>query len=240
MSLPRAQPTEWHRSPRAAGTNERPRTAKSQRTRIRILQAAEDVFGNRGYFAASISDITRLANIAQGTFYLHFPSKLGVFIELFDQLGHDMRATLHLATAEAPSRLATERAGIKAFLGFAADHPRLFRIAREAEFVVPDLWYEWYDRLIEPYERGLRTAAKAGEIRALDPKLLACALIGLSDFVGLQLVARQGIREVPDSVLDTLVDFIAHGLLLDHTMTQKRALHVESSEQVPWPKGDRG
>lgn len=189
-----------------------PRTARGERTRTRLLNAAEEVFGDTGYHAASIADITRRAHVAQGTFYLYFPSKLGVFTELFEQMGHDLRSKLHLAAAGAADRIDTEKAGLGAFLAYAAAHPRLYRIAREAEFVAPDHWYEWYDRLIEPYERGLQAAVVAGEIRPLDATVVAYALIGLADFVGLQMVVRRRLHKVPDGVLDTLVDFISAGL----------------------------
>lgn len=191
----------------------RARTARGERTRKSILRAAEHVFGQSGYYAASIADITRRAKVAQGTFYLYFPSKLAVFVELFDQLGHEMRMKMHEATAIDSDRLGKERGGLAAFLDYVAEHPQLYRIAREAEFVVPETWYKWYDRIIEPYESGLREAMVKKEIRPLDPTLTAYALIGLGDFVGVQLVLRRGLRKVPDSVLDAVVGFIANGLL---------------------------
>ena len=68
-----------------------PVTARGQRTRQRILDAAETVFGERGYEAASIVDITRAAGVAQGTFYLYFNSKKAVFAELVGELGATLR-----------------------------------------------------------------------------------------------------------------------------------------------------
>lgn len=43
------------------------------------MAAAEELLGTKGFHAASISDITRRAEVAQGTFYLYFDSKLEVF-----------------------------------------------------------------------------------------------------------------------------------------------------------------
>lgn len=44
----------------------------------RIVHAAVEVFREKGIEKTKISDIVKLAGIAQGTFYLYFPSKLSV------------------------------------------------------------------------------------------------------------------------------------------------------------------
>ncbi|WP_339214500.1 TetR family transcriptional regulator [Ornithinibacillus sp. FSL M8-0202] len=46
--------------------------------RERIIQAAIDVFSEKGIEKATISEIVNKAGIAQGTFYLYFTSKLAV------------------------------------------------------------------------------------------------------------------------------------------------------------------
>ncbi len=47
-----------------------------------ILTAAREVFQEKGYEDATVSDIVRRAGVAQGTFYLYFPSKKDVVVEL--------------------------------------------------------------------------------------------------------------------------------------------------------------
>lgn len=46
--------------------------------RERLIQAAIDAFCNKGIDKTTISDIAKLAGVAQGTFYLYFPSKLSI------------------------------------------------------------------------------------------------------------------------------------------------------------------
>ncbi len=50
----------------------------------RLLRAAVDVFGERGYTAARVSDIVGRAGVAQGTFYLYFENKEAMFLKLVD------------------------------------------------------------------------------------------------------------------------------------------------------------
>ena len=49
-----------------------PRTARGNRTRAKILAAAEQVFAQVGYHEASIVKITEAAGVGLGTFYLYF------------------------------------------------------------------------------------------------------------------------------------------------------------------------
>lgn len=44
----------------------------------KIIEAAVKIFQEKGIEKAKVSDIVKLAGIAQGTFYLYFPSKLSV------------------------------------------------------------------------------------------------------------------------------------------------------------------
>ena len=49
-----------------------------------MLDAAVQMFSVNGYHETSIQDILNGANIARGTFYLHFDSKRAIFDELID------------------------------------------------------------------------------------------------------------------------------------------------------------
>lgn len=68
-----------------------PRQARSIEKRRRLLHAARALFGERGYDATSIEDITARAGTAAGAFYLYFRSKKQLLLilmnELLDRLG---------------------------------------------------------------------------------------------------------------------------------------------------------
>lgn len=52
----------------------------------RIIQAAVDIFYEKGFENTKISDITKAAGIAQGTFYLYFPSKLALMPSIAEKV----------------------------------------------------------------------------------------------------------------------------------------------------------
>lgn len=200
-----------------------PRTDRGRRTRRKLLDAAEDVFGRDGFHRASIVDITRAAGVGQGTFYLYFPSKEALFVELVHVMGHDMRRRLHDASHGARDRAGAEEAGFRAFFDFVAEHPNLYRVMRECEFVAPEEFRDWYRRLAERYVGGLRAAAAAGQVRDLDLETAAYCLMGMADFLGMRLVLWEGRRRVPPRALRTVMEIVRSGVLTESPETPAAA-----------------
>lgn len=168
-------------------------------------------FGQRGYFATSVADITRRARVAQGTFYVYFPSKQAIFAELVRHLSRSLRHAIQQAVAGAGDRLAVERKGFETFLRFVATHRNLYRIVLQAESVNPQVYRWYYRRLAQGYVRGLSAAMDAGEIRRTDPEALSYCLMGIGNFIGMRysLWNRGGL---PRLALDSMFEFITSGL----------------------------
>ncbi len=57
---------------------------REERTAL-ILEAAQYVFAEKGYYDASIDEIAARTGIAKGTVYLHFESKLDLLMALIEQ-----------------------------------------------------------------------------------------------------------------------------------------------------------
>lgn len=62
------------------GRNER----RKAETRAKIIRAAQELFGEKGYAATSMEDISTEADVAIRTIYLHFESKAAVLLAFFD------------------------------------------------------------------------------------------------------------------------------------------------------------
>lgn len=163
-----------------------PRTTKGTRTRARLLAVAAQVFAEHGYHDASIVKITEAADVGQGTFYLYFASKQEVFEEVVRDLNSQVRHAMFEASSAETDRIAAERAGFRAFFRFAAQNPALYRIVRQAEFVAPQMLRWHYERIAEGYVDGLRAAQARGELAPIDPEVLAWALMGIGEIVGMR------------------------------------------------------
>lgn len=60
----------------------KPRTKPAEIRRDELMAAAEALFLEKGFAATSVDEIVRLADVAKGTFYLHFRSKDDILLAL--------------------------------------------------------------------------------------------------------------------------------------------------------------
>ena len=193
-----------------------PSTSRGQRTRQKLLDAAEAIFGERGYERASITEITQRAGVAQGSFYVYFPDKQTIFEELVRGLSQRLRRATTEATQGLTNRNDIERAGFRAFFDFIGRHRGLYRIVRQAEFVDEALFRWYYERFAEGYAAGLKAAMDAGQIREMDPEVMAYCIMGMGDFLGMRWVLWQD-ESLPDAVFEQAFEFMSHGFTPDPT-----------------------
>jgi AcrR family transcriptional regulator len=188
-----------------------PKTQRGERTRQKILDAAEREIGARGFSDASIATITAEAAVAQGTFYLYFRSKEEVLRELVLRMGRRLRHHLTRAVMDAPDRMEAERLGIRAFLQFVRDNPNLYRVVAESQFVDPAVHRAYYEEFAAGYSEGLRTAEARGEIAPGNAEVRAWALMGVTDMVGRRF-ALYDPNGALDAAAEAAYDFVAHGM----------------------------
>ena len=194
------------------GVAGRPLSSRGARTRRRLLEAAESVFAELGYHAASIVKITEAAGVGQGTFYLYFASKREIFDELVLDLNHRVRQAMTEAASRGGSRAERELLGFTAFFRFTAEHPALYRIIRQAEFVSPEMLHRHYERLTDGYVAGLRQAMADGEIADGDPEVLAWALMGIGELIGMRWILWAERDELPAEVAAQLAAIIRRAI----------------------------
>jgi len=187
----------------------RPLSRKGLDTRRRVLDASEQVFAALGYHDASVVKIAEAAGVATGTFYLYFDSKKAVFDELVRDLNQRVRHAMKEASSQGTTRLEAELLGFDAYFQFTAEHPALYRIIRQAEFVSPEMLHYHYDRLASGYVDALRDAEATGEVGPLDPEVAAWGLMGLGELIGMKWILWGDGTPLPDRVSNELRRLIA-------------------------------
>ena len=144
----------------------RPLSRRGLDTRRKLLDAAEEVFGELGYHDASIVKITEAAGVAQGTFYLYFASKQEIFDEL---VRRPQPARAACDEGGVSTRGEPDRGGAAGLPGVLPrsrrEHPALYRIIRQAEFVSPEMLRYHYDRLSRGLRRGAARSGRHGRDR---------------------------------------------------------------------------
>jgi AcrR family transcriptional regulator len=180
----------------------------------RLLAAAETLFGERSYQRTTVADICARAGMATGSFYAHYGSKAEIFAAVVRQLNADLRMAMKEAIEQAgPSQRQRERASFRAFFDMLSERPWMDRIVRESEFVAPGLFREYYEHLARGYARGVRHAQLAGEVDAqYDPEVIAYMYTGIGNFIGMRWADWTAGGQVPDDVLDDLLEVLRRGL----------------------------
>ena len=189
------------------GVSGRALSSKGVATRQKLLDAAEQVFAELGYHDASIVKITEAAGVGQGTFYLYFASKKEIFDELVRDLNRRVRHAMKEASSQGATRLEAELLGFGAYFRFTAEHPGLYGIIRQAEFVSPEMLRYHYDKMSEGYVEGLREAMERGETGEIDPEVTAWALMAAGEMIGMRWILW-GDGTMPDAVEQELARII--------------------------------
>jgi AcrR family transcriptional regulator len=188
------------------------RTERGARTRARLLEAAEQVFTELGYHEASIVKVAEAAGVAPGTFYIYFAGKQEIFDELVEDLNRRVRQAMADAASQGRTRTEAERLGFQAFFRFTSDHPALYRVIRQAEFVSPRALRLHYERIVAGYVRGLEEAMERGEIATGDPEVLAWALMGVGEMIGRRWILWGDTDEIPTHVFEEAMQFVQRAL----------------------------
>ncbi len=184
-----------------------------------ILNAAMKVFAQRGYAAATIREIAREADIAQGTIYLYFPSKREILLAVY-------RSMILESLEEFMAR--PEKGDDQTFLrSLLVDRIRRFRQnARAVRFAFTEL--PLHDELRERFYREivleqlerikafLKERAAQGKFRPLRTEIAARAFQGMYVIFALaETVFGDGEvgRLPPEEIAEEVVSLFLHGAL---------------------------
>lgn len=113
------------RQPRTAGQHT---TRDKAATRQRLLDAAEQVFAEKGYHGTVVDDIIQVSDSSKGGFYFHFPNKQAIFLALVDKLVPRLAAAIDRAIAAEPDPIAQLDAALRTVLETFGRHRKLSKI----------------------------------------------------------------------------------------------------------------
>ncbi len=97
-------------------------------TRQRLLDAAEEVFAEKGYHGTGVEDIVRASDSSKGGFYFHFPNKQAIFLALIDALVPRLAAAVDRAIAAETDPVEQLDAALRTVLETFSRHRRLSKI----------------------------------------------------------------------------------------------------------------
>ena len=158
------------------------RTESETVRRAQLLRAARKVFRAKGYDGATVSEIVREAGVAQGTFYLYFPSKRDAAVSLREGLMETMAEAVTTAVESRTSLEDRLESLIAAGFKVARKNVDLFKLA----FIGADETHSEMHSESPEHASFLKimtdlftSAVDAGEMEPMDPEIAARLAIGL-------------------------------------------------------------
>jgi AcrR family transcriptional regulator len=159
-------------------------------TRDKILQAALEVFAEKGYHRALVDDIVRTSRTSKGAVYHHFPNKEALFLALVDEFSARLAEAMATGIAGAHGGLGKVQAALTAGLETFARHRDLARILLLESVSLGPAYQskrlEVHGRFASLIQAYLDDAVAEGSIPALDTRVATLAWLGAVNEVVIQ------------------------------------------------------
>jgi AcrR family transcriptional regulator len=163
-------------------------------TRDKILQAALEVFAQKGYHRALVDDIVRVSRTSKGAVYHHFPNKEALFLALVDDFAGRLAESVAAAIAGAAGALGKVEAALTAGLETFARHRELAQILLLESVSLGPAYQvkrlEVHDRFASLIQAHLDEAVAEGSIPGLDTRVATLAWLGALNEVVVQWLCR--------------------------------------------------
>jgi TetR/AcrR family fatty acid metabolism transcriptional regulator len=198
----------------ASSAQSKPRQDK----RVRIVDAAVQVFAEKGFRGARISDIARAAGVADGTIYLYFRNKEDLLLTIFEEKVGEILVRVHRALDGVDEPLERIHAFARFHFNELRTHPELAQVLqvelRQSSHFLRDYRPEKLWQYLDVFDGLLRDGQSAGVLRSdLDPFLMKWAFFGALDELSIQwVVSRKRDRFNLDRAADQVVDVFLRGM----------------------------
>lgn len=202
------------------GRSLRAQRLRSER-RLQILHVARQLFAQRGYHETSIQDLLDRADIARGTFYLHFDSKRAIFDELVEEFLAHIRSVVRVVdlSPTAPPPLLQIESNLDRIFSVLQQNRDITRItllmAEGLDAECDAKMADFYGRVLDLLCHALRLGQQMGLVRSCDVNIVAQAALGGLKEVALQWIARRDSSEAElRNVAHEILAYTLHGLFL--------------------------
>ncbi len=175
-------------------------------SRARLLHAAVEIFGRKGYAGASVREIVEQAGVTKPVLYYHFGSKEGLMMAIIDEAARAVRAVVD----EVRRRGGPARDRVIGLVLALRQLVRLrsseLRVVHSVYYFAPELLpafdYRVFERIVlGEFDGALRSGIDSGELRPVSLSHAALALGSvLSGVLDQELIHRDRILDDDDVV----------------------------------------
>ena len=196
---------------------------RRERTRARVLDAAEALMSERAPEEIRVEDVAARAEISAASVYVHFGTKDALLAAVTERVLTVATDALRAAYAADTSPL--ERfAGVgTAYLRLILDHPAVVKYLsvtgeRGPATPVEDQVVERFSQLRLEFEQSIRHAVDSGAIRRVDPEQLSWFLFGAWNGVAALALRRDALVLPPERVEQAVIEaglVLLEGLIVE-------------------------
>lgn len=166
---------------------------KKDAKRTAMMQAAVQVFAEKGYHAATIRDIVKQAGVAIGTFYFYFPDKETLFVHLYEETAEFILHTIRQAINSRSVFSKQVIAALQAYVNIAVYEPAIVQLLLVGGIgAVPSLNSKriaFRQQLAAVWQRPITAVIENGQAPPQNAQRTAEAFIGAIDEVILNLIS---------------------------------------------------
>jgi TetR/AcrR family transcriptional regulator len=207
------------------GRRELRRLLSQDVSRSQLLDAAEEVFGRKGFHETTLKEVAELAEFSVGSVYSFFDSKDDLFRQIFVRRGEEFLPGMHEILDDGGDPVDQLHRLVDFEVGFFRQHPRFGRLYlryssatmlsadREIDLVMQDRYQEAMGLQAALFARG----QAAGLLRDGDPEVLARLFSGLIS--AFQAVDPEVVSDDPEAPERLGLDRL-HALVADAFVTR--------------------
>jgi AcrR family transcriptional regulator len=189
------------------------RAERAEIVKRRLFEAAVTVVGEGGYSAATVSQITKLANVAQGTFYNYYPNRQDLLDQLLPTLGEEMLDFIRTQVCGIKDQIELEQARFRAFFNYLIKAPQFMRILYEAQLYAPTGYAKHMQNVTKNYIRALEKGGLGERFSPDELTVITSIMMGARSYLSYAF-AYDGdqVHQPPESVFSAYDKLMLHGL----------------------------
>ncbi len=188
-------------------------------TRERILDAALNVFSNKGYHDTRLDEIVTESGTSKGSIYFHFPNKEKLFVALVDKFTDLLENKVIDSVPDDAPAIERVRIALEAVLNTFSKYRRPAKIllvqASGLGTVFEQKRMDVHDRFSNLIKGYLDEALANGDIAEIDTDLVARAWMGAINELVIRWVYTG--EPAPDRIVETLLPLLLRSVGYEHS-----------------------
>jgi AcrR family transcriptional regulator len=185
--------------------------------RNQILDAATQVFAQKGFHRATIKDIARVAGIADGTIYTYFASKTDVLLGILNRLNESVDREQQLKPESEQNIRSFFTTYLRQRMALFWPNAEVFQAVLPEMLANAELRELYYQQVIAPTimvaEHYFQAQGATGQIRAMDIPLTVRSIAGvIFGLLTLQLLGDEVIAKRWEELPEVLASLLFDGL----------------------------